>query len=194
MSHHSQDNPEQQLDRKTLMHSKLLAQFVLSSSTCQVVLHLLPPSFANADVSHSVFFVLFFSGVTARCVRMSNRHVLISSVPGFHRHISCTSLNSSSFPLFDSLCLGDSVFARIHPCFSRQSSLNDRSDSLSGICHYVALSLFHAMRAPHSLDSLQCVRELQCPQTRRRIFRVQPLALFQPQSLAMGVPLLLCQL
>ena len=46
-------------------------------------------------------------------------------------HIHCTSLHSSSFPLFDSLCLSDSVFVRIHPCFSRQGSLNDRSDSLS---------------------------------------------------------------
>ena len=63
--------------------------------------------------------------------------------------------------------------------------VNDRSDSL-GIRHYVALSPFHAMQALHSLGSLQCVRELQCPQTRRRIFWVEPLALFQPQSLAMG--------
>ena len=29
----------------------------------------------------------------------------------------CTSLNSSSFPLFDTLCLSDSVFVRIHSCF-----------------------------------------------------------------------------
>ena len=83
------------------------------------------------DVSHSLLFVLFFSDVTARCVRMSNRHLLIISVPRFHRHISSTSLYSSSFPLFDSLCLSDSVLVRIHPCLSRQGSLNDRSDSLS---------------------------------------------------------------
>ena len=49
----------------------------------------------------------------------------------YHRHISCTSLCLSSFPLFDSLCLSDSVFVRSHPCFSRQGSLNDGSDSLS---------------------------------------------------------------
>ena len=60
---------------------------------------------------------------------MSNRHLLIISVPGFHRRIPCTSLNS--FALFHSLCLSDSVFVRSHPCFSRQGSLNDRSDSLS---------------------------------------------------------------
>ena len=64
-----------------------------------------------------------------RKMRVSIRHLLL--IPGFHKHIPCTSLNSSSFPLFDSLCLGDSVFLCIHPCLSRQSFLNDRSDSLS---------------------------------------------------------------
>ena len=54
-----------------------------------------------------------------------------SLFPGFHKHIPCTSLNSSSFTLVDSLCLSDSVLVRIHPCFSSQGSLNDRSDSLS---------------------------------------------------------------
>ena len=47
------------------------------------------------------------------------------------------------------------------------------------------------MQALRILGSLQCVRELQCPQTRRGIFWVQLLVLFQPQFLAMGVPLLL---
>ena len=61
-------------------------------------------------------------------VEPPSAHHLCSRV---HRHIPCTSLNSSSFPLFHSLCLGDSVFVCIHPFFSRQSSLNDRSDSLS---------------------------------------------------------------
>ena len=35
------------------------------------------------------------------------------------------------FPLFHSLCLGDSVFVCIHLCFSRQSCLINRSDSFS---------------------------------------------------------------
>ena len=38
----------------------------------------------------------------------------------------------------------------------------------SSLCGFVAL--FHAMQALHSVGSLQCVRELQCPQTKRRIF------------------------
>ena len=41
------------------------------------------------------------------------------------------------------------------------------------------------MQAMRILGSFQCVREPQCPQTRRRIW-VQLLALFQPQSLATG--------
>ena len=42
------------------------------------------------------------------------------------------------------------------------------------------------MQALRIMGSLQCVRELQCLQTRRRIIWVQLLALFQPQFLAMG--------
>ena len=69
------------------------------------------------------------------------RHLFIISVPGFHRHIPCTSLNSSSFPLFHSLCLGDLVSVRIHICFSRQGSsmivlIRCRHSSL---CGFVAL-------------------------------------------------------
>ena len=50
----------------------------------------------------------------------------------------------------------------------------------------MALSLFHAMQALHILGSLRCVRELECPQTRRRIFWVQPLALFHHNSWQWG--------
>ena len=124
---------------------------------------------------------------------MSNRHLLTISVPGFHKHIPCTSLNSSSFPLFDSLCLSDSVFVRIHPCFSRQGSLNDRSDSLSAFI-VMWLCRFHAMQAVHIRCNLQCDREPRCLPTTRRIFSAQPLEFFQLPSLAMGVPLLVCQL
>ena len=77
-------------------------------------------SFANGDISHYVLFVF-------DC--MSIRHLLLSL--GSPKHTSCTSLNSSSFPLFQSLCLGDSVSVCTHPCLSRQGSLNDLSDSFS---------------------------------------------------------------
>ena len=61
----------------------------------------------------------------------------------------------------------------------------------SSSCGFVA---FHAMQALRILGRLQCVREVQCPQTIRRILWVPNLALFQPRSLAMRVPLLLCPL
>ena len=51
--------------------------------------------------------------------------------PRFLRHVYCTSLNSSSSPLSDSLCLSDSVLVCFHPGFSRQDSLTSPSDSLS---------------------------------------------------------------
>ena len=63
-------------------------------------------------------------------MRMSNRHLLIISVFRYPWH-SCTSLNSNSAPLFESLCLNDSLVKLIHPCFSRQKTLKNRSDSLS---------------------------------------------------------------
>ena len=75
-----------------------------------------------------------FSDVTARCVRMSDRHLLITSVPD-SIGTSPAPCATRFFSLFDSLCLSDSVFIRIHPCFSRQGPLNDRSDSLSLSLH-----------------------------------------------------------
>ena len=42
-----------------------------------------------------------------------------------------TSLNSGSFPLFHSLCLGNSDFVCTHPCFFRRGSLDNRYDSLT---------------------------------------------------------------
>ena len=44
------------------------------------------------------------------------------------------------------------------------------------------------MQALHNPDNLSCVRELQCPQTRRRIFWARPLEFFQPQLLGNGGP------
>ena len=104
------------------MHSELHARIVLPSSICQ-------PMWMSLILFSSCWV---FDDVSARCIRMSTRHLLIISVPGFQRHIPCTSLNSSSFPPFHTLCLSDSVFVCINPCRSRQNSLNDRSDSFSG--------------------------------------------------------------
>ena len=97
-----------------LLESCCLPQFVrLFFISC------LRSSFANVDVSHYVLFVLFF--VLATCDCMSIRNVLLT--PGFHGH---------ALHLFQqSLCLGDSVFVCIHPCRSRQGSLNNRYDAFS---------------------------------------------------------------
>ena len=109
-----------------LLKSYCLPQFVRLFFTCW-----LWSSFTNVDDSQSLFFVLVIHDVTARCVRVSNRHLLIVFITGFHGHIPCTSLYLSSSPLSDSLSLSDSVLVCIHPGFSRQASLNNHSDSLS---------------------------------------------------------------
>ena len=59
---------------------------------------------------------------------------------------------------------------------------------LSRIHRYVALSLVHAMQALHILGSLPCVRELQCPQTKRRTFWVQLSGALSITSLGNGGP------
>ena len=84
-------------------------------------------SSTNVDVSHSVLVV--FSLVLARCARMSIRHLLLLLT--LHRNIPWTSFHLSSSSFFHSLCLGDSVFVWIHPCLTRQGSLDNRSDSFS---------------------------------------------------------------
>ena len=174
--------------RRFLFKSYSLPQLVTLFFACCLL-----SSFANVDVPHSVLFVLVFSDVTARCVRMSNRHLLIISVPGFHWHIAKLELSRA---LFLSLTRSVSaILSCMHSSLLFPSKFSQWSFWFSlGIRRHVALSLFHAMQALHTLDSLQCVHDLGYPQKRRRIFWVQPLALFQPQSLAMEVHLLLCQL
>ena len=113
-----------------------------------------------------------------------------SSVPGFPWHIPCTSLNSSSFPLFHSLCLSDHVFACIHPFFSRQGSLNDRSDALSAsvimwFCHFPMRCKRCTSWAASNVSVSFNVRR-QDGESSGFIL----CALFQPQSLAMEGPFL----
>ena len=133
VSHRSQDFPEQTVgseDADALEASCSNRTVFLNLSGCSspAASEPLLPTWMSPNLSS---FVLVFSDVTARCVRMSNRRLLIISVPGFHRHISLHLAQLELFPLFDSLCLSDSVSVRFYPCFSRQGFLNDRSDSLS---------------------------------------------------------------
>ena len=172
------------------MHSKLLVQIAL------------PPNLSSCSSPTASLFCQ--RGCFSFCPRRAGFspisppdelplvHQFHFPVP--HKHIPCTSLNSSSSPLFDLLCPGDSVFACIHLAFpfknlSRIVLIRSRHSSL---CGFVAV---HAMQTLRIVDNLQCVLELQCPQTRRRIFSAQLPAFFQPEFLAMGVPLLFfCQL
>ena len=125
---------------------------------------------------------------------MSNRHLLIISVPGFHRHISCTSLGSSSFPLFHSLCLTDSSFVNIHPCFpvkilSMIVLIRSRHSSLSG---FDALPMGSQRRTTRTFSSVSVSFNVRRQNVESS--QAEPPALFQPQSLTIGVPLLLCLL
>ena len=194
VSHHSQDIPEQQSDLKTVLHSEFLAKIVLSSSTCQVVLHLLP----------LVLFCqrgcLSFCPLRAgflRCHRQMRQHVepppAISSIPRFlgtspaprptrALFLSRTRSVSAILSLYAFiLAFPVKVLSMIVLILSRHSSL----------CGFVAFPCNASAAHP---GSLPCVRELQCPQTRRKIFWAELLVPFQQQSLAMVVPLLLCQL
>ena len=159
--------------------------------------------FLNCQVLHSLPLILF-------CQRgcLSSCPLSVMSPPDASacRTATCSSallspvsMGTSRAPalhelfFFDLVCLSDSVFVRIHPCFSRHGSLNNRSDSLSRHS-----SLWGFVAFPCDVSAAQPgeppVREPRCPQTRRGIFWVQLLVLFQPQSLTMVVPLLLCQL
>ena len=104
-SHRSQEIPEQQLGRKTLLHSELLAQIVQSSLTCQVVLHLLPLVLFSQRGSlpfcprRAGFFLM---SPPEASVRLLNRHLLISSVFRYSWHIP---LHLAQLELFSSLSL-----------------------------------------------------------------------------------------
>ena len=114
---------------RTAMCSELLARIVLSSSICQVVLLLLSP-ILFCQCGHLSFCSLRVVSLP----RQMRPHVdptpaPPSRVPWAHPlHLAQLGLVSS---LFHPLCLGDRVFVCTHPCFSRQGSLNDRSDSFS---------------------------------------------------------------
>ena len=121
-----------------MRNSKLLARIVLSSSTYQVVLHML----------HLILFcqrgsLIRFSSSWFSVMSLPNASVCRTAIcssplfPGFHWHIPCTSLNSSSFPLFHSLCLSGSVFV----CFPVKvlSIIVLTRSRHSSLCGFVAL-------------------------------------------------------
>ena len=116
-----------------MLHSKLLARIVLSSSTYPVVLHSLPRILLLPMWIYLILFSSCWLSVMSPPDASACPTAICSSslFPGSIGTSPCTSLNSSSFPLFHPLGPGDSFFVCIHPCFSRQGFLNDRSDSFS---------------------------------------------------------------
>ena len=115
-----------------------------------------------------------------------------SSVAKFHVPIPGTSLYSSSFPLFW-LALSQRICLCTHSSLLLPSGLSQWSFLLVvGIRHYMALSLRCKHCAPRTTSCVSvcfsvCWQDVESS-------RLNLPALFQPQSLAMGVPLLLCQL
>ena len=59
------------------------------------------------------------------------RPAICSSVPGSMHLFPRTFFHASVSSFFQTLCLGDSVFVCIHPCLTRQGSLDTRCDSFS---------------------------------------------------------------
>ena len=112
---HESEDADVLRTRSFLLH----AQVVLSSSIRPFVLPSLPLIlFCYSDASHYFLFVLVLSDVTARCIRMSNRHLLIISVSRVPR---AHPLLLAQLELFTSLWLALSqrfCIVRIHPCFS----------------------------------------------------------------------------
>ena len=116
MCHRSQDIPKQQLDLKTLLHSnsKLLPLVLFCQCSC---------------LSHSVFFVLVFSDVTARCVRMSMlpAHNFYPWVPQAHHPTHCSIRTLLTSRTRFTLSLHVSLLASQ----AKINYLDSRSDSLS---------------------------------------------------------------
>ena len=142
------------------------------------------------DVCHSdlLALLLFLSKCHPAC-----RSATCSSFPCSMGTSPAPFFHSSLFPLFHSLCLGDSVFPCIHPCLTNQGSLDIRSDFVLDICCCVVLSLFHAMPALQNPDNFHCDRYPRRLLTTRRIFLAQPLDFFQLQPLPVEVQFLVCQ-
>ena len=135
------------------MNLKLLAQIALSSSMCHMNLPILCPILFYQCGCHS-------SSSDATACRS-----LHSWDPQMHSlHLFLLEL----FLLFHTLCLGDWVSVCIHPCLTRQGSLDNCCDSLSTFSVVWVLPLFRATAALHNPDNFQCDREPRCLQITRR--------------------------
>ena len=95
----------QQLDRKTLMHSKLLARIVLSSSTCQVVLHSLPLILFCQRECLILFFSCWFSVMSPPDASACRTAICSSSLFSGSIGTSPSPRSTRALFLFHSLCV-----------------------------------------------------------------------------------------
>ena len=170
VSHHSEDIPEQQVGRKTLMHSEILAQIVLSSLTCRGCFFncCLWSSFANVDVCSLRAGFLWHHRQMGPHVEPPSAHHLCSRVPNAHTPAPrSTRTLLLSFTRSVSAILSLYAFILASPV---KDSLNDRSDRFR--CFVMMWLCRSPMRCKRrtAWTNLQWVHELQCPQTKRRIF------------------------
>ena len=158
------------------MYLELLARIVLSSSTCQFVLHLL-----------SLIFIYQF-----RCLSFCSRRV-VSRLRQMRPHVDPPPAPQSRAPQVHPLhiFLLELFFLSVTRSVSATLSLYAfiLAFPVKGLsiivlirsrhCSRVVLSLFRAMPELHNPDNVQCDREPRCRPTTRRIFLALPLEFFQ---------------
>ena len=143
---------------------------------------------ANLNVSHSSLFVLVLCDVSARCVRMSNRHLLIISVPGSKGTSPAPfSIRALFLSFTQSVSAILSLYVSILACPVKVLSI-----IVPARFRDVSYVVFVAFPCDAS-NAYPGLRELQHPKTKRRIFCAQPPEIFRPQFLAIEVPFLLRQ-
>ena len=155
VSHHSEDIPEQQVGRKTLMHSEILAQIVLSSLNCQIVLHLLPLIFF---CQRGCLFSSCWLSMTSPPDASTCRTAICSSslFPGSKSTYPAPRSTRTlllSFTRSVSAILSLYAFILASPV---KDSLNDRSDRFwcSSLCDFVALSCDATVAQSTSSESM----------------------------------------
>ena len=178
VSHHPQDFQETHAWLRMTLYLELVARIVMSSSMFWLFF---------ICCLRSLFYPCRCLSFCARRVVSRLRqvrphvdpHLLLC--PGCERHIPCTSFG-----------LGDAIF--IHPCRTRQGSLDNCSHSFStSIVVWFRRSSVRCQRCTTQTTSNVtvslgvCRRHVECSW-------LNPLEFFQLQSLAMAVQLLLCQM
>ena len=194
MSHHSQDIPEQQVGRKTPMHSERLASnltVLLNLSGCSSVAVSDPllPMWMSLILFSSCWFSVMSPPDASACRTAIRSSSCFSRVPQAHPLAQL-----ELFSLFHSLCLRDSVFVCIHPCVSRQGSLNNRSGSfLAFVMMWFCRSSMRCKRSTTRTTS-SVTKSFDVSRRNTESSRLNPRSSFHDNPWKWEVPLLLCQL